>query len=253
MAQNLGLARRTGAAPRVNLLPAALAERRVVRRQRIAFGMVGVALLLVLAALYLAEASRANRARREAAREQVVVAGLNADRARLQPWADLQNEVTALERVRATVYQREVRFSGVLQDLSQLVPDNVWLTQLSATVKDASATGTSSRAAGPGAAATGAAGGGTLPAGSPGAGVTVGQLSFSCAALSHVDVCNFIRVLNGTVKRDGQPVYVNPYFTSSQKQGLPGQTPTVTCSGTVDLSQAGVSGRFQQPGTQGGE
>jgi hypothetical protein len=41
-------------------------------------------------------------------------------------------------------------------------------------------------------------------------------------------------------------VYLNPYFTSSQKADATGQT-TVTFNATVDLSPAAYSGRYQTP------
>jgi hypothetical protein len=43
-------------------------------------------------------------------------------------------------------------------------------------------------------------------------------------------------------------VYLNPYFTTSQKDDEQGQT-TVTFNATVDLSSAAYSGRYQPPGT----
>jgi type IV pilus assembly protein PilM len=45
-------------------------------------------------------------------------------------------------------------------------------------------------------------------------------------------------------ERDGQRVYINPYFTSSQR-GDSAETATVTFSASVDLSQGAFSRRFQ--------
>jgi cell division protein FtsB len=239
---------RLDAAPRVNLLPAWVAERRLVRRQRltVAAGFAGV--LCLLALLWLAESARVDRAERAAAGQRAITAQLEAERAKLQPWADLQAQVVAAEQLRATVYAREVRFSGVLQDIATLMPDNAWLTQLTAALTDTQQGKTGSTSAP--AAQNGSAAAGAVP-GAPGFGAPVGTITFSGMALGHVDVGRVVRVLDGAVKRNGGSVYLNPYYTSSQKQAQGGQT-TVTFSASVDLGPAAFSGRFQRPGGTGG-
>jgi hypothetical protein len=102
-----------------------------------------------------------------------------------------------------------------------------------------------------------AGGTGTAPAegaaaavtpGSPGAGSPVATITFAGAGLEHVDVGGFLRALAHGPQKGGQPVYLNPYFTTSQKADEQGQE-TVTFSATVDLSSAAYSGRFQPAGT----
>ena len=84
--------------------------------------------------------------------------------------------------------------------------------------------------------------------GSPGAGSPVATITFGGAGLEHVDVGGFLRALARGPKKGGQQVYLNPYFTTSQKADESGQQ-TVTFSATVDLSSAAYSGRFQPAGT----
>jgi hypothetical protein len=101
-------------------------------------------------------------------------------------------------------------------------------------------------------AAAAAAAGATLTQGSPGAGSPVATITFTGAGLGHVDVGGFMRALAGGPTKDGPRVYLNPYFTSSQKSSDQATQATVTFSATVDLTQAAYSGRFQpagQPGT----
>jgi Tfp pilus assembly protein PilN len=241
MPQDLDLSRRLDVTPRINLLPGALLERRAVKRQRAVLALAAGGLLAALAAAYVGQASHAARARQDAVTAQATVTRLTGDKAKLQPWAQLKDQVTALEQLRASVYQHEVRLSGVLQDLSMIVPDNVYLTQMSATIAPTvSSTGT---AAAPAAGTRAAAG--TTPPGAPGAGSPLGTISFAGTALAHVDVATFVRTLDSTIKKNGQPVYINPYFTSSQKQAG-GSRPTVSFTATADLGPAAVSGRFQQ-------
>jgi hypothetical protein len=245
----MDITQRLGVAPRVNLLPAWVAERRLVRRQRLVVAAGFVVALGLLALLWLASSARADRAERAAAGQRAITAQLGAQRVGLQTWADLQTEVVSAEQLRAAVYAREVRFSGVLQDIARVMPDNAWLTQLSAALTE-----TQQGQASGGTPATGAQNGnattGPIP-GAPGFGSPVGTITFSGMALGHVDVGNVVKVLDGAVKRNGGSVYLNPYYTSSLKEAQASQA-TVTFSATVDLGPAAYSGRFQRPGGTGG-
>ena len=229
--------------PRVNLLPAAVIERRLVR-QRAGMGAAAAILLAVLG-LWLALENRALAdARQDAERERQVASGLRARRAELQPIADLDAQIAAARQLRSEVYAREIRFSGVMRDLSAIVPDDVWLTQLSATFTNAGASTGTGATAQPGPTAAGGQPSAAATPGSPGAGSPVASITFTGAGLGHVDVGRFVRSLASGPTKDGQRMYVNPYFTSSQR-GESADTATVTFSASVDLTQAAFSGRFQ--------
>jgi hypothetical protein len=229
--------------PRIDLLPPEIHRLRLVRRQR---GGIGAAFLLLLALLgfwYALENQQRAEAEGEADRERAVTTGLRARRAQLQPLADLEAQIAAAEQLRAKVYAREIRFSSVMGDIAAIVPDDVWLTSMNAAFKDT----TGAAAAAPAAAGTDTGG---LTPGSPGAGSPVATITFDGAGLGHVDVGGFLRALARGPKKGGQRVYLNPYFTTSQKNTATGQA-TVTFAATVDLSTAAFSGRYQnqQPGT----
>jgi hypothetical protein len=233
--------------PRIDLLPRQLIEQRIVRRQR---GGIGAAFLLLLAVLglwYVMEQRQLGEAERELDQERAVGDDLRTRRAGLQPLADLEAQIAAAEQLRAQVYARELRFSTVMRDISAIIPDDVWLTSMSATFSDAAgaaATGGTAGATGT-AGGTGAAGtAGAVTPGSPGAGSPVATITFGGSGLGHVDVGGFLRALARGPKKGGQQVYLNPYFTTSQKGGDDGQE-TVTFTATVDLSSAAYSGRYQ--------
>jgi len=231
--------------PRVNLLPKEIEERRLVQRQR---GGVAAALVLLLALLglwYVQESQKLTEARQEADRERAVATGLRAQKAELQPYAALESRVVAAEQLRAKVYAREIRFSGIMQDISAIVPADVWLTQMTAAIKATDA------AAGGGGDTAAAGTSGTNTPGSPGAGSPVATITFTGTGLAHVDVGGFMRALAAGPKQRGSRVYLNPYFTASQKGAEEGGETTVTFSATVDLSEAAFSGRFQSAGQQG--
>jgi hypothetical protein len=242
-----------GSLPRINLLPKQLVEQRVVRRQRGGIGAAFLVLLALLGIWYLLETQQLHEARAEADQEQATATSLRAERAKLQPLAGLEAQIAAADQLRATVYRNEIRFSSVMRDISAIVPDDVWLTSMAVAFTDTSngsQTGTGT-AATTGSSTTPAGNGGGAAAttpGSPGAGSPVASITFAGAGLDHVDVGGFLRALARGPKKGGQPVYLNPYFTTSDKESDNGQT-MATFSATVDLSSAAYSGRFQPAGT----
>ena len=231
--------------PRINLLPRQLVEQRLVRRQRTAIGAAFLVLLALLSVWYVVESRQLTRAQNQADQERAAATGLRARRAQLQPLAELEGQIAAAEQLRASVYQREIRFSGVLRDISAIVPDYVWLTSMAVTFNTSGSTPTTGGASAPAPAAGAAA---AATPGSPGAGSPVASITFAGAGLEHVDVGGFLRALARGPEKGGQQVYLNPYFTTSHKGDEGGQT-TVTFSATVDLSSAAYSGRFQPAGT----
>ena len=231
--------------PRINLLPRQLVEQRLVRRQRTAIGAAFLVLLALLSVWYVVESRQLTRAQNQANQERAAATGLRARRAQLQPLAELEGQIAAAEQLRASVYQREIRFSGVLRDISAFVPDDVWLTSMAVTFNTSGSTPTTGGASAPAPAAGAAA---AATPGSPGAGSPVASITFAGAGLEHVDVGGFLRALARGPEKGGQQVYLNPYFTTSQKGDEEGQ-PTVSFTATVDLSSAAYSGRYQPAGT----
>jgi Tfp pilus assembly protein PilN len=232
--------------PRIDLLPRELVEQRLVRRQRGGIGAGFLVLLALLGLWYVLESRTLGTAQDQADQERAVATGLRAQRAQLQPLADLEAQIAAAEQLRASVYRNEIRFSGVMRDISAIVPEDVWLTSMAVAVNGpagtSSTTGTSTAATTQGGAAP------AVTPGSPGAGSPVATITFAGAGLEHVDVGGFLRALARGPKKGGQQVYLNPYFTTSQKTDEGGQD-TVTFSATVDLSSAAYSRRFQPAGT----
>ena len=257
MAQQMEVLQRAGLAPSVNLLPPGVSDRRRLRKQRRTLLIAAAAVMALVLLLFYLEASRAGAAADRADDAEHTVASLQTEKASLQRYADLRDRLSQLEQQRTLVFKGEVRGSTVLEDFTRLVPKDVWLTQLSLTVPPlpdlpgapAGQNAGRSTTTGPntqsnGAPVPGAPGTGTATAGTP-----VASITFAGQALSHPDVAAFIKSLNETVKRGGQPIYVNPYYTSSTA-GSDGDT--VSFNGTVDLTAAAFSGRFQSGDATGG-
>src|SRR5829696_18978 len=227
--------------PRIDLLPRKLVEERLVRRQRTGIGAGFLVLLAILGIWYVLETQALHDAQAQADQEQATAAGLRVQRAQLQPLANLESQIAAADQLRASVYRKEIRFSSVMRDISAVVPDDVWLTSMAVAFNEtANAAATTTTAP--------AGDGATTTPGSPGAGSPVAAITFAGTGLEHVDVGGFLRALAHAPKKGGQPVYLNPYFTTSDKDDGDGQA-TVTFSATVDLSSAAYSGRYQSEGT----
>jgi hypothetical protein len=237
--------------PRIDLLPKELATQRVVRRWRGGIAAGFLVLLALLGLWYTLESRELAKAKDQADQERKVATGLRAQRVQLQPLADLEAQIDAADELKASVYRREIRFSGVMRDISTIVPDDVWLTSMSVAFSDnskASGGGGSSSSTQPSGASGASGASAAVTPGSPGAGSPVASITFAGAGLEHVDVGGLLRALARGPKKGGQPVYQNPYFTTSSQTASEGGQTTVTFSATVDLSSAAYSGRFQPAG-----
>lgn len=132
----LAVAAGRGARP-LELLPQALRPRRLTRPQALTAGMAAVTLVLIIAAL-LAPGYRENRR----------LAAVNAELARLGPETRAVEDILrALERKRRLLTTIDSLESGtvrplpVLRDLTELLPNDAWLTTLSLDVKGVEMTG----------------------------------------------------------------------------------------------------------------
>ena len=182
---------------------------------------------------YVLETQQLSDAQAAADQERATATGLRAQRAQLQPLADLEAQIAAAEQLRATVYRNEIRFSGVMRDISAIVPDDVWLTSMAAAFNqtgNAPTTGGASPRPRPGQRPPRPRRAAPAPGRrSPRSPSRVPGSSTSTSAGS----CG--RWPAGPRRADSRCTS-NPYFTTSQKADEGGQD-TVTFSATVDLSE----------------
>ena len=207
----------------VNLLPPEIFEAARFRRLQFALAGVGVAAIAVVGFLtYQAHHSVA------AANDQLTQAesqqtSLQSQVTGLQSVRDVYNQVAAKQAMLSNAMGNEIRWSYYLTDLSLRVPANVWLTNLVATETSPSATG-----------AAPAPGAGASPLLSSG----IGSVQFSGVAFSHDDVATWLDAL---AKEKG---FTNVYFSNATK-GVIGPRSVVNFVSQVTLSQAALSGRYQ--------
>jgi len=119
---------------RINLLPQE--ERVKASRERglIWAILILVAVVVVLGLVYVKLNSDANAKQDELAAIQAETAVVQAQIAELAPYAALQAQRTAMTETAKGIYESSVPFSTLLQELSLVIPENVRLQTLTATV-----------------------------------------------------------------------------------------------------------------------
>lgn len=115
----------------VNLLPPEIRERQAIRRRTSLVAAVGVVALALIGAFYVTQTMTLSSVKDELARQQQANAQLRSQIAELQPFADLQAALAERERLVQTLYANEVSWASILLDVSRVIPDESYLTQLS--------------------------------------------------------------------------------------------------------------------------
>jgi Tfp pilus assembly protein PilN len=201
---------------RVNLLPPELYERQRIRRRTFLVVAFGVVVLVAIGAFYALQVIRLGQVEDDIRTQEAENAALRQEIADLQDIAALQLEIRETRDLLAALLADRVLWSGVLRDISLVIPPETWLTGLSGTV---------------GAAVESEA---TQPVG-PVAGL-VGQISFTGNAFDHRDVALWLSRLEDVRG------FINPWLSTSTKT-LVGETEVVEFNSSVDLSEQALARR----------
>jgi Tfp pilus assembly protein PilN len=202
----------------VNLLPQDVRQRQRTRRMTLAVaaGSAGVVALLLF--VFLLQAGRLATAKHDLARQESTNAGISTQISGLQRFADLKQTVSDRVALETEVLKSQVLWSGVLRDVSMVIPGQMWLTSLTGTSADVF----------------------QAPVSPTGGEVLVGTIQFSGTAFDHPTVAKWLTRLEQV---DG---WVNSWITNASKSDSNGTT-VVNFSGTVDISTLGtVDGRQQR-------
>lgn len=115
----------------VNLLPPELRQRQAVRRTTSLVILGGVGMLVLIGAFFLFQSQRLAGVEDDLASQNDINAGLQSEIAGLQQYADLQAELAGKEQLVQSLYVNEVSWSGALLDVSRVIPDASYLTNMS--------------------------------------------------------------------------------------------------------------------------
>lgn len=193
---------------RVNLLPGEIRERQRIRRRGGAVAAVGVVVLAALGAFYFLQQLRLNDLERDLAAQEAENDRLRGEIAELQEFDQQQRELAASQDLLNTLLADEVRWSGVLRDISLVIPGQTWLTTLNGQITQAE--------------------GAVQPTDGPSG--LIGQISFNGFGLSHRAVALWLTRLEDV---EG---FANPWVSTSQKTEI-GVQEVVQFTSTTDLSE----------------
>jgi Tfp pilus assembly protein PilN len=221
---------------RINLLPPEIYERQRVRRRTAAVIAVGLIVLAALGAFYFLQILRLNEVEDDITAQEAENAQLQAQIGELQEIDALQQEIEATRTVLNALLADRVLWSGVLRDVSLVIPGQAWLSGLNGQVGAPGTAGTTATTT------TGTTTTTTTPGQAAQPGALVGQISFDGFAFTHRDVALWLSRLEDVRG------FLNPWLSNSTKT-LIGTQEAVQFNSSVDLSEQALARRR---GGQGG-
>lgn len=204
----------------VNLLPPELLERQKTRRLTSLIALGGGLLVLLLLGFWFLQTQRLSDVNEQIAAQNAVNAGLQAQIGDLSEYQALQEEAAQKEALLTEAYAGEVSFSGLLMDMSRVIPSDAYLTGLNIVLS--TTTGTAETAPAEGTATSG----------------LIGTISSEGQAAGIESLASWLTRLESVQG------WVNPWMTSITET-LPGSR-LYTFSSGVDLSSDALTVRGQE-------
>jgi Tfp pilus assembly protein PilN len=214
----------------VNLLPSDVRERQRSRRLVAAVIAAVGAVVALLFFIFVLQSARLSNADQKLKAQQAVNADLQGKIGQLQQFQELKQTVAAREAMTAGALNGQVAWSGVLRDVSMVIPNQMWLTGMSGTLTEGS----------------------TLPPPSTGSPSTSGEAAIAPAMTGSIQfqgmASDFPTVAKWLTRLEQVKGWENSWSTSLSKSAIEGSADAnkVQFSATVDLTtEATVQGSKQ--------
>jgi Tfp pilus assembly protein PilN len=118
----------------VNLLPPEIRQRAQTRKLTLMVIGAGLVVLVLVGFFFVVQSANLARVQDDLAAQQARNAAIDQQIAGLQEFAALQTEAAAKQALLKAAFANEVSFSGILLDLSRVIPSDAYLTTFSAQV-----------------------------------------------------------------------------------------------------------------------
>jgi Tfp pilus assembly protein PilN len=115
----------------VNLLPREILQRQRLRRLTYLIGVGAAGLVALIFLFYLMQVGTLGSVREDIDRQERTNQGIQAQIQTLQEFEDLQAEAQRKQELLDAAFAGELSFSGVLTDVSRLIPGTAFLNSLS--------------------------------------------------------------------------------------------------------------------------
>lgn len=211
----------------VDLLPRELRERQRARAFTMAVGVGVLLVFFIFALMYLLQVGRLSEAEEDLSAQSTANAKLERQIQGLGQYEQLKQAVSEREALAAEMLRGHVLWSGVLRDISRVIPADMWLTSMSGSLAGATAGTTDPSQPPP--PPTGSAPSSTTVAAAPGSGV-VGSIQFEGVAFEQPTVASWLRRLEEVTG------WVNSWVMSSSKDEATSGGAQVHFTGSVDLT-----------------
>ena len=214
----------------VNLLPSDVKERQLTRRLTAAVILAVGAVVALLFVVYVLEAAKLSDASHKLRAQEAANADVQSQIDELSPFAQLKAQVAAREALTASAMDGEVLWSGVLRDVSMVIPDKVWLSGMQGTLSTPiEAAPVAPAPAEPG--ATPSPGATPIPAApvAPVGPALVGTIQFQGFADDHPSVAQWLTRVEHVTG------WANPWISIATEFDLNGEM-TIEWTGSLDLT-----------------
>lgn len=200
----------------VNLLPPDILAAQRQRRMAGVVALAGAGVIGLIFVFYVLQLGSLGSVEEDIERAEQNNAGLQRDIQALQPFEEIRSQAQAKQDLLDQVYANEISFSGILMDVSRVIPSEAALTSFSSTSQEPAAT----------------TGGSTL---------LVGRIDVAGLAIDYDTIASWL------MRLERIRGWVNPWVTSIADP----ETGPITYASGVDLTTAVVTERGQQAGGTG--